>query len=300
MKKLLCAVLTLLITIGILTSCAKMLPQIFGEKDTPSPEQTTASGKNKTETQETPEPKIHETKETPGITDTTPEVTADTALNYVPNIIDSVYSDSIDVGGGRVLVATGFYPQTGVQEIDSYYEAERELFITDTEDWADEFRAYEDEPEWLTQYDISEDYEVIKNSGNILSVHRTYYIYAGGAHGSHSDICDSFRISDGKKLTLDDIFDCSYDVYKTALCAVFDAYIDADFASTDDGYGQIGFFEDAKESLREYFPAEDFCITDSGIDFFMAPYYIGPYAAGTIVLPVTWEDLWSLPLKDFT
>ena len=46
------------------------------------------------------------------------------------------------------------------------------------------------------------------------------------------------------------------------------------------------------------FPAEDFCITDEGLSFYLSAYYVGPYAAGTIVIPVAWANI-DAPLKGF-
>ena len=289
MKRLAAGLLVLVIFAVLLGSCANILPPKVEETPTPTPTpDVPATTVPKEKPGDKPKPSPTET----------PEITASPALDFIPQMSELVYSDTVDVGQGRVLVATGFYPQTGVPVIDSYYVARRDLLIEEVDTWAEEFRTYEDEPDWITEYEISDDYEIIKNSGNILSVHRIYYMYTGGAHGYAGDSCDNFRISDGKRLTLDDIFDCSFEVYKADICAVFDAYIDADFASTDDGYGTIGFFEDAKETLHELFPSEEFCITETGLNFYLSAYYVGPYASGTIEIPVAWADL-TVPLKNF-
>ena len=180
MKKLIAFLLIVAVFTVALASCAKKAPDVPA---TPTPTEATPE----VTTTVTPEP-----TPTP-----TPEPTPTPALDFVPEITDLIYSDSIDVGQGRVFIVTCFFPQTGVSAIDSFYMEQHDGYIEYAGEWAAEFRLYEDEPDWLTEYEMSYDYEIVKNSGNILSVHSMNYIYTGGAHGYTGDICDSFRISDG-------------------------------------------------------------------------------------------------------
>ena len=279
MKKLAAVLLVVLTIACVLTSCETTEPANPFTPDmikTPSPVKSPASTPKDTPPDESPEP-----------VDPTPPQAAD----YIPEITDIVYTDTKTIASIYTLTVTGYYPKTGVPAIDSFYEAERDRLIAESESFAEEISTYDNDYDdsvyFPTEFSLDDDYEIIKNSSNILSVHRMFYIYSGGAHGSNGDYCDNFRISDGKRLTLDDIFDCTSDEYRADICRVFDAFIEANSGDN----GEYYFFDDAKETLREYFPANEFCITDNGLLFFISPYYIGPYAAGTIEIPVAWADL---------
>ena len=278
MKKLTVLLLIILTVACILTSCATAEPANPFTPDmikTPRPSATEPALK------ETPVP-------TPNPTATeTPIVTPHVIMDSILEVTDLIYSEVIEIPNGYTLAVTGFFPQTGVKAIDDFYNGECENLKAEAEDFAAEIRSYEEADSFATQFMLDNDYVVIKNSGGIFSVCRPYFIYSGGAHGMNFEICDNFRISDGKRLTLDDIFNCTSDEYIADICRIFDAFIDANSYDGSDYY----FFGDAKQTLRDIFPIGEFCITDTGLNFYISPYYIAPYVAGTVVIPVAWDDL---------
>ena len=273
MKKLTTTMLCALVVACVLVSCAKEAPEVIATP-TPTPTEELATPTT------TPAP------------EETPEETPEPVTGFISEITDLIHAETIEMPNGYSLVVTGFYPQTGIESIDNFYRERCESFKSEAKDFADEISFYDEADSFITQFMLEYDYEVIKNSDNILSVHRTVYSYTGGAHGNNGDVCDNFRISDGKTLTLDDIFDCSSEEYQADLCRIFDKFIDENTYEIDsDDFSKIPFFNDAKETLRSYFPMDEFCITDDGLIFFISPYYIAPYVAGTVILPVSWNDL---------
>lgn len=222
----------------------------------------------------------------------TPDITPKAQDGSIADITELTYSDAIEISSGYSLVVSGWYPQTGVKAIDEYYKKECEGLAADSERIADELRSYDDPGSYATQYMLDDNYAVVRNSGDIFSVHRMVYIYTGGAHGNHGDVCDNFRISDGSRLTLDDVFDCTQDEYVADICNAFDAFIDS-HSSGDDNFS---FFEDAKTTLRDMFPHTTFCITETGLVFYLSPYFVTPYTSGTVAIPVEWSDL-TVPVR---
>ncbi|NLB28698.1 MAG: DUF4163 domain-containing protein [Clostridiales bacterium] len=268
MKKLAAALLTLL-AVCVFASCAK------GELESPAPTGTPAPSPAPTPT------------EAPALSSPTPEEPPEPETGSISGITDLMHTEIIDITPGYVLIVAGWYPKTGVDAIDSYYSDKREEFTANAENLAEELRSYGETNSAATQYMFDDNYEIVKNSGDIFSVHRTVYRYTGGVNGVHSDVCDNFRISDGKRLTLDDIFDCSREEYIADICGVFDAFIDEHNSGGDDYY----FFNDAKVILRDIFPMHAFCLTDTGLNFYISPYFVTPYSSGTVVSPVAWDDL---------
>lgn len=223
----------------------------------------------------------------------TPEGSPDPETG-IPDITDTIHTQTIVISETHVLDVSLRYPETGIEAIDDYYETVLEGTAEFAETLAEELRSYDDQGTFSLQYMLYDDYEIVKNSDDIFSVHRTVFQYTGGVHGNHGDACESFRISDGKRLTLNDIFDCTQDEYIEDLCGVFDRFID-EYSEGPEGYG---FFSDAKITLRDMFPLREFCITDTGLNFYISPYFVTPYASGTVVIPVAWSEL-SVPLKVF-
>lgn len=82
-------------------------------------------------------------------------------------------------------------------------------------------KVYESAKNYLDNVDVSEDkfvanvdYEVKKNSDNILSIKVTYNQYSGGAHGDYEDISYNIDMRNGKILKLSDLFKLKSDYIK--------------------------------------------------------------------------------------
>jgi hypothetical protein len=189
-----------------------------------------------------------------------------------------IYSETLDLGGRSLFVMSSF-PRTGIRAIDDYYEAETASFKAAAAALADDLRE-EQSPQLPLEY--SESSEIVRDGGGVFSVRREIYIYTGGIHANYYTVCDNFRLPDGGRLALDDVFAVPREEYAERLLAFFGAFIDADADV---------FFPDAKDTLRESFPYEMFCVTDGGLEFYFPPYVIGPYSSGTIVIPVPASEI---------
>jgi hypothetical protein len=220
--------------------------------------------------------------------DESPMPTLIEQMSPTPDLSDSppspeegfFYSETFELGSAS-LFASASFPGTGVTAIDEYYASELEGFKADAAALADEMRLSEFASRPSLEY--SESSEIIRDGGGVLSVRRELYTYTGGAHEGLGITCDNFRLPDGARLTLDDVFTAPREEYTQRLLAVFDHYI----GENGDGL----FFPDAKETLRESFPYDRFCIADDGLIFYFPPYIIGPFAAGIIEIPAEWSEL---------
>jgi hypothetical protein len=218
-----------------------------------------------------PEPALTEqTLPVPGLSDSPP-----------PPAEGFFYSETFELGNAS-LFASASFPGTGVAAIDEYYAAEIDGFKARAAALADEMRSAELVVS-SASLEYSESSEIIRDGDGILSFRRQLYTYTGGAHEGLGVTCDNFRLPDGARLTLDDVFTAPREEYTQRLLAVFDKYI----GENDDGR----FFPDAEELLRESFPYDRFCVTYNSLLFYFPPYTLGPFAAGIIEIPVELSEL---------
>lgn len=137
----------------------------------------------------------------------------------------------------------------------------------------------------------------------------TDYSYTGGAHGMSSETCLVFNMKTGDRVSLDDIFrDDSRDILTSLLTrhakdgktgndtAVKDGNgtpaakdADSDDADLTDNAG-TGSISDYL-LVTEVEPTENFTVDDEGVTFVYNPYEIAAYAAGTVRLTLTWDEL---------
>jgi len=73
-----------------------------------------------------------------------------------------------------------------------------------------------DLPDEQNKFVANSDFEIKKNSDNILSLVVEYYKYSGGAHGYYEDVAYNIDIRTGKNIKLQDLFKDGYD-YKNII-----------------------------------------------------------------------------------
>ena len=73
-----------------------------------------------------------------------------------------------------------------------------------------------DLPDEQNKFVANSDFEIKKNSDNILSLVVEYYKYSGGAHGYYEDVAYNIDIRTGKNIKLQDLFKDEYD-YKNII-----------------------------------------------------------------------------------
>lgn len=117
------------------------------------------------------------------------------------------------------------------------------------------------------------------------SFYRTVYSYTGGAHGNLAVIGDTFDLSDGKRLSLGDLFSVPEEEYTKRLQEEMIA-----LAGTDPDLKEQ-LFEGYEQSIPEYFDPDNFYLTDEDLVIFYQPYDIAPWAAGVPTFKLPLEGL---------
>ena len=115
------------------------------------------------------------------------------------------------------------------------------------------------------------DFEVKKNSDNILSINVRYYKYSGGAHGYYEDISYNLDMRSGKLLNLSELFKDGSD-YKKVIDDEIRRQIE-NIIKNDKEYEGVYQFNGIK-------PNNKFYIQDDNIVIYFDLYEIAPYAAG--------------------
>lgn len=130
---------------------------------------------------------------------------------------------------------------------------------------------YEKDPENLNKTIINADFEVKKNSDNMLSINIQYYKYSGGAHGYYEDISYNIDMTNGENLTLKTLFKENCD-YKNVINIEIRRQIEA-MAQKDAEYNGLYEFDGIKDNQKFY-------IQDDNIIVYFDLYEIAPYPAG--------------------
>jgi len=128
-------------------------------------------------------------------------------------------------------------------------------------------------------------------STQLLTLANLSYNYSGGAHGNHATNYFSFDLLKNKKLSLDDILSPTG---KNQLRRLLEKNFRKEFNLKDtEALTEGGLFENKIE------PNKNFFVTGKCIGFSYAPYEIGPYALGEIVLFIPLTELKDYLQNDF-
>lgn len=130
---------------------------------------------------------------------------------------------------------------------------------------------YEKDSENLNKMIINADFEVKKNSDDMLSINIQYYKYSGGAHGYYENISYNIDMRNGENLNLRNIFKENYD-YKNIIDIEIRRQIEM-MAQKDSEYDGLYEFNGIKDNQKFY-------IQDDNIIVYFDLYEIAPYPAG--------------------
>lgn len=126
-----------------------------------------------------------------------------------------------------------------------------------------------------------------------LQIQYFYSSYEGGAHGNYGYSERVFDLKNNKKLTLKDITSMP----KARLEGLLRKNIDKSASKTKNSEGQI---KNSDMILVDVIPAsQNFYFDAENLYFHYSPYEIAAYAAGDIIIPVSWEELKGTLNKDF-
>ncbi|MEG1312436.1 MAG: DUF3298 and DUF4163 domain-containing protein [Romboutsia sp.] len=132
------------------------------------------------------------------------------------------------------------------------------------------------------------DFEVKKNSDDMLSIKTRYYSYSGGAHGYYEDVTYNIEIKNGEILELSDLFKEKSD-YKKVINNEIRNKIE-NLGKQDSESKGIYQFEGIKDNQKYY-------IQDDNLVIYFDLYEIAPYAAGIPEYPIN-IDVINHILKD--
>ena len=126
-------------------------------------------------------------------------------------------------------------------------------------------------PEVENKFVANVDFDVKKNSDNILSILIKYYKYAGGAHGYYENVAYNIDIRNGNIITIDNLFKEGSD-YKNIINEEIRNQIE-----------ELIKLDEQNKGVYEFKSIEDkqkFYIQDDNIVVYFDLYDIAPYAAG--------------------
>ncbi len=126
-------------------------------------------------------------------------------------------------------------------------------------------------PEVENKFVANVDFDVKKNSDNILSILVKYYKFAGGAHGYYENVAYNIDTRNGKFLTLSDLFKEDID-YKNVINEEIRMQIEELIKSDEQNKGVYEF-----KSIGD---KQKFYIQDDNLVVYFDLYDIAPYAAG--------------------
>ncbi|RDY24097.1 DUF4163 domain-containing protein [Romboutsia maritimum] len=134
-----------------------------------------------------------------------------------------------------------------------------------------------DFPEEENKFIANADFEVKKNSDNMLSIIVNYYKYSGGAHGYYENVSYNIDMRNGKFISLENLFKENSkfkDVINTEIRHQIEEKV-----KNDKEYEGIYQFSGIKDNQKFY-------IQDENLVIYFDLYDIAPYAAGIPEFPI--------------
>lgn len=123
------------------------------------------------------------------------------------------------------------------------------------------------------------------NTNDFLQIEYMFSSFEGGAHGNYGFSERVFDLKNNKKLTLKDITTMP----KARLEALLMKNINTIPSGTTDSQGAV---KNSDMLLLKAIPAnENFYFDEKNLYFHYSPYEIAAFAAGDIIIPVSWEEL---------
>lgn len=133
-------------------------------------------------------------------------------------------------------------------------------------------------------YESVLNYTATYNAGNLLSMYRDQYEYAGGAHGSTVRRSDTFSLQNGRVLPLSAFFPYGYD-YTSAILQEILA------KAKEIMQTEPVFFDNYEELIVKNFNPQSYYLTQKGIAIYYQQYDIAPYSTGIVVFEIPYDRL---------
>jgi len=196
-------------------------------------------------------------------------------LLVFPGIKDQKLLDSIYLNNKE----SRDFSKNGLQ---AYLEKEKKQYFTSMEqDTKDFISDITNAQTWYTDSDM----KLVSNTNDYMHIQYSSNAYIGGAHDEYGYVERVFDLKNNRKVELKDITTIS----KSKLEPILMKNINKVPSGTTDEKGEV---KNSEMLLVDVIPvSNNFYFDDKNLYFHYSPYEITAFAAGDIIIPVSWEDL---------
>lgn len=191
------------------------------------------------------------------------------------------------------------------QKINDWSEAEAESVWKAGEEMASEAADYiKESAEYATDYqnDYTDSYcynrfvtySVMRADAQVISLESLDSSYLGGAHGNYYYYGTTFDTMTGEELKIQDIV-TDMPSFRLQATKDIDKYLQENYSD--------GLFEDYQDTVEQIWEGEDgfnWYLNKSGIMVIFNPYAVGPYAMGSVTVPLPYSAYASYLNQDYT
>ncbi|MDR0381783.1 MAG: DUF3298 and DUF4163 domain-containing protein [Oscillospiraceae bacterium] len=222
-------------------------------------------------------------------------VVLDTPAPGQPVVTETHWEETARMGNNLVVAdvrcALPALPDDAPAAIRAYYDDKSRAFRQTGEELQRDARAHYEASRSgefdFVPYTLEQNFMVSYNQNGLLSVVRDISVFSGGAHGDILVETETFRLTDGRLLSLDDLFSVGRDEYRPRLMEAVCALIEK---NPED------YYENYREVVEEYFPEETFALTEDGLALYYGTYTLAPFAGGIPRFEIPYgqlADIWK-------
>ncbi|MGI5878296.1 MAG: DUF3298 and DUF4163 domain-containing protein [Christensenellales bacterium] len=166
----------------------------------------------------------------------------------------------------------------GIDDINTYYRQRAASLIGYAEETlypaaVEQYRNAQMNGYPFNHYILLQTFEITCRS-SLLSLYSDIYEYTGGAHGLTTRTSETWKVDEGRRLELGDLFVEGYDYMGVIIPA-----IEAE-AARRQAAGEAEYFDDLPANIRRYFDEENYYLTPAGLVIYYPLYTIAPYVSG--------------------
>ena len=136
-------------------------------------------------------------------------------------------------------------------------------------------------------YTANKTFEVPYNQNGFLSIYSDIYEFTGGAHGNTERQADTWSLTDGRRMELDDFF-TGY-AYRNIILNSIAAQIGAQISA-----GSGVYFDGYLKNVFRYYDEKHYHLTPNGFAMFFPLYTIAPYSSGIVTFVIPYSEFGGL------
>lgn len=179
------------------------------------------------------------------------------------------------------------YQGEPMMNIGSYYDNNKEKsLLSITEELLPMARQRQQDGDFLGNFQWDEEFAIMRNKGNYLSIRRDRSQYTGGVHGSLQIMGDNwlFRAGDYYLLSLTDILPGAEDPRALVMEQALEQ-------ANQQEEAQPGlFYENYQETMGDVWQ-EDWYLTEESLVVVFQEYALGPYTSGPMLFEIPFTEL---------